>query len=171
VFRRTRPYPDFAAEIETHLELETECLQQQGLSYEEARAEARRAFGNVTHARERFYESNRWLWWDHVWQDVRYGVRMLCTSPGFATISLLTMALGIGATTAIFSAVDATLLHPLPYPQPEQLVSIAADLPGVGARDVGMSQPEWQDLQRSGIFDDVSPTWYDDNNLTGSSHQ
>src|SRR6266496_4786209 len=55
---------------------------------------------------------------------------------------------GIGATTAIFSVVEATLLRPLPYPQPEQLVSIQDDFPGVGARDVGLSEPEWQDLQR-----------------------
>jgi putative ABC transport system permease protein len=61
------------------------------------------------------------------------------------------------------------LLHPLPYPEPEQLVSIEYDFPGVGARDVGMSEPEWQDLQHSGIFEYVSPTWFDENNLTGSS--
>src|SRR5205823_12032684 len=90
-------------------------------------------------------------------------------SPGFTAVVILTIALGIGATTAIFSVVDATLLHPLPYPQPEQLVSIEDDLPGVGAQDVGMSQPEWQDLQRSGIFEYVSPTWFDENNLTGPS--
>src|SRR5262249_54722772 len=65
--------------------------------------------------------------------------------------------------------VDATLLHPLPYPRPEQLVTIDADLPGIGARNVGMSQPELADLQHSGIFEYVSPAWYDDNNLTGGS--
>jgi len=94
---------------------------------------------------------------------------MLRKSPGFTTTAVLTMALGIGATTAIFTVVDATLLRPLPYPQPEQLVSIEDDLPGVGAHDVGMSQPEWQDLQRSGIFENISPTQFDENNLTGSS--
>src|SRR5947209_489655 len=106
---------------------------------------------------------------EDLWHDVRYAIRMLRKSPGFTTTALLTIALGIGATTAIFSVVDATLLHPLPYPQPEQLVRIIDDLPGVGAQDVGMSQPEWQDLQRSGIFEYVSPTWFDENNLTGSS--
>src|SRR5438874_10196174 len=94
---------------------------------------------------------------------------MFRKSPGFAAVVILTVALGIGATTAIFSVVDATLLRPLPYSQPEQLVSIQADLPGVGAQDVGLSEPEWQDLQHSGIFEYVSPTWFDENNLTGSS--
>ena len=94
---------------------------------------------------------------------------MFRKSSGVTVIAILTMALGIGATTAIFSVVDATLLRPLPYAEPEQLVSIQADLPGLGANDVGISQPEWQDLQESGIFQYVSPTWFDENNLTGSS--
>jgi predicted permease len=169
MFGRKRKLDDFTAEIEAHVQLEIERLREQGLSEEEARATARRSFGNVMQTEERFYESGRWLWWDHFWQDVRYGLRMLRKSPGFTTIAVLTIALGIGATTAIFSVVDAALLHPLPYPQPEQLVSVEDDLPGVGARDVGMSEPEWQDLQRSGIFEYVSPTWFDENNLTGSS--
>jgi predicted permease len=169
MFRRKRKLDDFSSEIEAHLQLEVERLREQGLNEEEARATARRSFGNVLHAEERFYESRRWLWWDHFWQDVRYGVRMLRKSPGFTAIAVLTIALGIGATTAIFSIVDAALLHPLPYPQPERLVSIEDDLPGLGAQDVGMSEPEWQDLQHSGIFEYVSPAWYDDNNLTGSS--
>jgi len=169
MFRFKRNTSDFGAEIEAHIELETERLQEQGLSYEHARTAARRAFGNVTHVQEHFYESGHWLWWDHFWQDVRYGLRMLRKSPGFTTIAVLTMALGIGATTAIFSVVDATLLHPLPYPQPEQLVTVEDDLPGVGAQDVGMSVPEWQDLQRSEIFDYVSPIGGGDVNLTGTS--
>jgi predicted permease len=94
---------------------------------------------------------------------------MLRKSPGFSVVTIMTMALCIGATTAIFSVVDATLLHPLPYPHSDQLVRIMDELSGVGARDVGMSEPEWQDLQHSGIFENVSPTWYDDNNLTGSA--
>src|ERR1700747_3251782 len=101
--------------------------------------------------------------------DLKFALRQLRKSPGFTLVAVITMALGIGATTAIFSVVDAALLQPLPYPHPDQLVSIQDDLAGLGARDVGMSQPEWQDLQRSGIFEYVSPTWFDENNLTGSS--
>ncbi|HTK29201.1 MAG TPA: ABC transporter permease [Vicinamibacterales bacterium] len=164
-----RGLDDFTAEIEAHLALEIERLRDEGLSEEDAAAEARRRFGNVTHARERFYESRRWLWWDRVAQDVRYGARMLRRSPAFTFVAALTVAVGVGATTAIFSVVDATLLHPLPYPDAGELVSVVDDLPGVGAYDVGLSQPEWLDLERSGIFRDVSPDWFDENNLTGSS--
>src|SRR5580704_10856258 len=169
MFRRTRKASDFGAEIEAHIALETERLQEQGLSYEDARTQARRTFGNVTRVQERFYESSRRPAWDHFWQDVRYAARMLRKSPGFSAIAILTIALGIGATTAIFSVVDATLLHPLPYPQPEQLVSVIDDLPGVGAQDVGMSVPEWHDFQRSEIFEYVSPVGGGDVNVTGSS--
>jgi predicted permease len=170
MLERRRKLDDFTAEIESHLQLEAERLQEQGLSAKEARGAAHRTFGNVTRARERFYESGRWLWWDHLWQDIRFGTAMLRKSPGFTAVAVLTIALGIGATTAIFSVVDATLLHPLPYPDPEQLVSVEDDLPGVGARDVRMSVPEWHDLEGSGIFAHISPIGGGDVNLTGCSH-
>src|SRR6266403_1777804 len=169
MFRRKRKASDFTSEIEAHLQLEIDRLQEQGMSEGQARATARRSFGNRLQAEERFYESHRWLAWDHFWQDARYALRMLRNAPGFTAMAISTIALGIGATTAIFSVVDATLVHPLPYPQPEKLVSIQDDLADAGARDIGMSEPEWQDLQRSRIFEYVSPTWFDENNLTGSS--
>src|SRR5436305_1727555 len=106
---------------------------------------------------------------DDMSHDIRYALRMLLHSPGFTIIAVLTIALGIGATTAIFSVVHATLLRPLPYPDPGQLVRVQDDLPGVGTDDVGMSVPEWRDLQRSGIFEHISPEWFDINNLTGVS--
>ena len=169
MFQRKRNTSDFKAEIESHVQLEIERLQEQGFSYEHACAAARRRFGNATRVQERFYESHRWLAWDHFWRDVRFALRIFRKSPGFTVVAVLTIAVGIGATTAIFSVVDATLLHPLPYPDSDRLVSIQDDLTGIGARDVGLSQPEWQDLQHSGIFQYVSPAWYDENNLTGAS--
>jgi putative ABC transport system permease protein len=78
------------------------------------------------------------------------------------------MALGVGATTAIYSVIDATLLHPLPYPHPSQLVLIQANLPGVGAHDIGLSIPELRDLQNSGIFQYVSLCFFGTDTLTGS---
>jgi putative ABC transport system permease protein len=169
MFQRKRRTSDFGAEIEAHIQLEAERLRAEGLSEEDARAAAHRAFGNTTRTQERFFESSRWMWWEHFWQNVRYAVRMLRKSPGFTVIAVLTIALGIGATTAIFSVVDATLLHPLPYPHPEQLVSVEDDLPGVGAQNVGISIPEWQDFERSGIFQHMSPIGGGSVNLTGSS--
>jgi predicted permease len=169
MFWRKRASSDFGAEIEAHIELEVERLREQGYGEEEARHAARRNFGNTARVQERFYESGRWLWWDHLCQDICFALRMLRKSAGFSAIAVLTIAFGIGATTAIFSVVDATLLHPLPYPQPEQLVSVVDDLPGVGAQDVGISVPEWHDFQRSGIFEYVTPVGGGNVNLTGSS--
>src|SRR5438477_10949568 len=88
--------------------------------------------------------------------DLRYAVRMLLRSPGFSFVAIATIALGVGATTAIYSVIDATLLHPLPYPNPGELVRIEANLPGVGAQDVGFSISELRDLQSSGIFQNVA---------------
>ena len=117
LWRRRRTTEDFGAELDAHLQLETDRLQdEQGLSPDDARAIALRAFGNRTHAEERFYESTMRLWCDHLRQDVRYAIRTLRKSPGFTMTAIGTMAIAIGATTAIFSLVDATLLGSLPYP-------------------------------------------------------
>jgi putative ABC transport system permease protein len=164
--RRTR---ELANELRAHLDMAEADRIARGESPREAAANARREFGNVGLVQE--IARDRWAGMsiERFVQDVRVALRMLRRAPGFATVAVLTIALGIGATTAIFSLVDATLLHPLPYPHADQLVRIEDDLLGVGAQDVGMSTPEWQDLQRSGVFEYVSPTWFDDNNLTGLS--
>jgi putative ABC transport system permease protein len=168
--RRERMMEDLDRDIREHIAMETQDNIECGMSPEEARYAAVRKFGNVTRVQEDARDVWSFVWLEQLWQDIHYALRMLRKSPGFTAIAVLTMALGIGATTAIFSVVDATLLHPLPYPDPEQLVSIQDDLPGVGARDVGISVPEWHDLERSGIFEYVSPLGGGGSvNLTGAS--
>src|ERR1700743_3294595 len=109
------------------------------------------------------------VFFDNLLSDLRYAVRLLLRSPGFSLIAIATMALGIGATTAIYSVINATLLHPLPYPNPGELVRIQDNLSGVGAQNVGISVPEWRDLQSSGTFQSVSFSGTGaDVNLTGS---
>jgi predicted permease len=104
-------------------------------------------------------------------RDIRYSIRTLAKSPGFTAVVILTLALGIGANTAIFSIVDAVLLRPLPFNEPGRLVRIINDAPGLGLRDAGMSVPELQDVTaRADIFDQVSAAWPVDANLTGSDH-
>src|SRR5215467_899280 len=84
---------------------------------------------------------------DGLLQDLRYVLRTLKKSPAFVTISVLTLALGIGANLAIFAVVNAVLLQPLPFREPDRIVRIFDDLDGAGARNVGMSEPELEDLQ------------------------
>jgi putative ABC transport system permease protein len=155
MFRRRREMRDFNAEIEAHLQLEIDRLREQGLTEEAARTAARRAFGNVTKTQERFYESGHWVGWDHLLQDVRFGLRMLRKSPGFSLVAVLTLALAVGANTAIFSAVYAVLLKPLPFKDPGRLVFLEKKNPSRGWERNPISPAEflaWRD--QSGAFED-----------------
>jgi putative ABC transport system permease protein len=156
-------------EIAEHLELQTEENLRAGMSPAEARRQARLKLGAAQAMRDDYHAEQSIPLIENLLFDLRYAVRMLLRSPGFSLIAVATIALGIGATTAIYSVIDATLLRPLPYPQPSQLVRIEADLPGVGAHNVGLSILEFRDLQNSGIFQYVSYCFFGSENVTGSS--
>src|SRR6266480_4554401 len=153
MFGRKREPGDFRSEIAAHIQLEAERLREQGLSEEDAGAAARRSFGNVMQTEERFYEAKRWLSWDQLWQDVRYGLRMLAKHPGFTGIAVLTLALGIGANTAMFSVIEAVLLRPLSYSNADQLVSVASMWERGGVTTPYSCSPpdffDWRDQNRS----------------------
>jgi predicted permease len=157
-------------EIAEHLAFQTEENLRAGMPPVEARRRAALKLGSAEAIREDHHAEQSLPFFENLFTDLRYAGRMLRRSPGFSFIAIATMALGVGATAAIYSVIDATLLHPLPYPNPAELVRVEDDLPGVGAQGVGISVPEWRDLENSGIFQSASITGTGANvNLTGSA--
>jgi predicted permease len=122
--KKRRSNEDFQAEIESHIAHETDRLIAEGKLPADARAAARRAFGNVTRARERFHETNRWVWFDQFRQDLRLAVRGIANNPLFSAVAIISLAFGIGANTALFSMVHALLIKALPYRAADRLVYV-----------------------------------------------
>jgi putative ABC transport system permease protein len=152
-----------------HVALQTEENLRAGMPPVEARRQAALKLGAAQAIREQHNAEQSVPLAENLFFDLRYAFRMLYRSPGFSLIAIAIMALGVGATTAIYSVIDATLLHPLPYPNPSELVRIEDDLPGVGAQDVSVSVPEWKDLENSGVFQYVAIDLFGSSNLTGSA--
>ena len=150
----TRKDDDFAREIQAHLELETDRLIAEGLSREQARGAARRAFGNVTAARERFHEASRWIWLEQLIQDLRYGYRTLRHSPSFAATTVLTLAIGLALTTGVFTVFNAYVLRSFAVREPANLYQVIWH-----ARDAAGRNLRWRDYQairdRRDLFTDA----------------
>jgi predicted permease len=142
-----KEFRDLTEEVQEHLREKVEELVAGGMSQEEANHAARREFGNVGLIEEDSREVWRWTVIENFLMDVRYGLRMLRRNSGFALAAALTLALGIGANTAIFSVVESVLLRPLPFHDPERLFAIWMNSKEQGSARIGASMPEFEDYQ------------------------
>ena len=128
--RSNRRYDDISVSIQEHIDERIDELMEEGMPRDEAEQTARREFGNVTLLQERSREVWQWQRLESLLADLKHVCRRLARSPGFAITVVLTLAIGIGANTAVFSVLNSVLLRPLPYPEPEQLVSLRLNAPG-----------------------------------------
>jgi putative ABC transport system permease protein len=166
LLHRARAERELDEELRYHVEQQTEQNIRLGMNPEEARRAARKAFGGMEQAKEQSRDARGVRWLEDLFQDLRFGARMLLKNPGFTLIAVLTLALGIGANTAIFSIVNGVLLKPLPYQQPDQLVQLW-EAPRLGAW--GAASPgafvDWKEQSTS--FESLSLLLNINLNLTG----
>jgi hypothetical protein len=124
IFRRHHWDQERSRELQAYLDIETDENIARGMTSEEARYAARRKLGNPTRIREEIYRMNSIGFVETLWKDLRYGARLLRLNPGFASVAILSLALGIGANTAIFQLLNAVLLRTLPVENPQELAEV-----------------------------------------------
>ena len=156
LFSRSDVEQAINAELRSHVEMRMEDNIAAGMSPEEARRDALVRFGNATVMKERATAADTALTLDSIGRDVRYALRQLRKSPGFTFIALLTLALGIGVTTAIFSVVDAVVLKPLPFPTADRLIRVGSMIAATGHGGPA-SYPDFLDWRtQNHVFDGMS---------------
>jgi predicted permease len=160
---------EMETEMRFHIESYAAELVRKGMSQQEAMRAARIEFGGIESHKDAMRAAVGIRWWGELGTDLHHGWRLFYKNPAFSAVAVLTLALGVGANTAIFSIVNTVLLRSLPYRDPGRLVRIFFNEPGVGLRDVRFSKPELDDLEtRSGVFEDVSPIYEGSEDLTGA---
>ncbi|MFZ0231537.1 MAG: ABC transporter permease, partial [Candidatus Acidiferrales bacterium] len=156
--RRKRMLEELELDIREHIERETQDNIARGMAPDDARYAALRKFGNVARVQEETRDVWGLLWLEQLLQDVRYGFRMLRRSPLFALVAIFTLAIGIGANTAIFTVVHAVLLQPLPYPNSDRLAIIWSGL-GDEHRAPASEYELVQLRERSRLFEQIGGIW------------
>lgn len=168
LFAIHRTEADLDQEVRSHLELLTEENMRQGMPPADARRAAQIELGGIEQVKQEVREIRIGNWFHSLVSDFRYGLRLLRKSPGFAAVAILTLALGIGANTAIFSVVYAVLLKPLPYRQPDQLFNIFQAQPAEGIPIDGWSYPNFEELRNQNhTFGEMAGTQHHQLTLTG----
>src|SRR5215470_3613476 len=166
--RRRNIEREMDRELQFHLEMETAENVRRGMSEEEARRAALLSFGGVERTKESYRDVARFRRLEELWKDARYGARMLLKTPGFTAAAALTLALGVGANTAVFSVIYATLLKPLPYPEAERIYAVEIGIPERGLSVAGRIQDylEWRKADTA--FSAVAALQTGGWNLTGN---